>query len=157
MIFKSPEPEDYLLYKRFLSDGDMSCENSFLNAYMWKEQYNYQYSFFDKNTLITRIFDGNKYLYFLPSGSSFFEAVDTIIDEHKENVIFYSGEGGKLDKFLDRYGDKFDLKPVEDNFEYIYKSSDLALLAGKKYHQKRNHISAFSRKYTWGRISFTTP
>ena len=40
---------------------------------------------------------------------------------------------------------------VEDRYrsDYIYNSQDLMLLAGKKYHGKRNHISRFERLYTW--------
>lgn len=36
-----------------------------------------------------------------------------------------------------------------DLFDYVYLSSDLAELGGRKYHQKRNHISAFTSAYPY--------
>jgi hypothetical protein len=35
-----------------------------------------------------------------------------------------------------------------DNFDYLYLRKDLACLAGKKYHKKRNLVSAFLKSYT---------
>ena len=34
-----------------------------------------------------------------------------------------------------------------DNFEYIYKTSDLINLPGKSLRQKKNHVNAFRRDY----------
>jgi hypothetical protein len=34
-----------------------------------------------------------------------------------------------------------------DNFDYLYLRNDLAALAGKKYHKKRNLVSAFLKSY----------
>ena len=33
--------------------------------------------------------------------------------------------------------------------DYIYRSSDLITLAGRKYHGKRNHLARFTRTYQW--------
>ncbi|MCL2446112.1 MAG: phosphatidylglycerol lysyltransferase domain-containing protein [Oscillospiraceae bacterium] len=35
---------------------------------------------------------------------------------------------------------------AQDDFDYIYAQRDLAELAGKKYHQKRNHTARFARE-----------
>ena len=35
---------------------------------------------------------------------------------------------------------------AQDDFDYIYRQTDLAELAGKKYHQKRNHVARFMRE-----------
>ena len=52
----------------------------------------------------------------------------------------------KLEKV---YPKKFDFITRRDKFEYIYKSSDLTNLKGKKYHSKRNHIAKFEKAYEW--------
>lgn len=37
--------------------------------------------------------------------------------------------------------------PVAAHFDYVYRSQDLIQLAGRKYHDKRNHINKFCRSY----------
>lgn len=39
--------------------------------------------------------------------------------------------------------------PSPGDADYIYNQADLALLAGKKYHGKRNHVAGFSKQYAW--------
>lgn len=39
--------------------------------------------------------------------------------------------------------------PNRDLFDYVYLSSDLTELGGRKYHQKRNHISSFTSSYPY--------
>lgn len=41
------------------------------------------------------------------------------------------------------YGDRIEVEYNRDGSDYIYNSSDLIELAGKKYHGKRNHIKRF--------------
>ena len=36
-----------------------------------------------------------------------------------------------------------------DNFDYLYLRKDLAQLAGKQYHKKRNHVNAFVNTYNF--------
>jgi hypothetical protein len=44
---------------------------------------------------------------------------------------------------------KFDFTEDRNNFDYIYNSSDLAELSGKKYHSKRNHLTRFRALGDW--------
>lgn len=41
----------------------------------------------------------------------------------------------------------FAVLPDRNNFDYLYHSNDLATLAGKKLHKKRNHVNAFLKHY----------
>ena len=77
--------------------------------------------------------------------------MNLIFDYCKETGIkpdFWTSKGKRLDLFLSKYK-SYELIPERDNFDYIYKREALAYLSGKKYHSKRNHISAFSKKYNW--------
>ncbi len=44
---------------------------------------------------------------------------------------------------------KFKFNKVRDTFDYVYNSTDLIELKGKKYQPKRNHISFFKRNFNW--------
>ena len=68
---------------------------------------------------------------------------------YPKKPIFFAQEGERLDYFLEHYGQKYLLNAYREDFDYIYLSEDLSKLKGKKYQSKRNHISAFSRKYDW--------
>ena len=62
---------------------------------------------------------------------------------------FYAQEGARLDEFKRLFGNDYIFCEYRDAFDYIYSREDLATLKGKKYHSKRNHISAFSKQYNW--------
>lgn len=53
------------------------------------------------------------------------------------------------------YGESVQITNDEGSNDYVYLTSDLIELPGKKYHQKRNHISAFYKMYpyTYERIT----
>ena len=105
----------------------------------------------DEKTLFfkSRSEDGG-YVFSLPYGDIDY-GMSLIFDYCKETGIkpnIWTSKGKRLDLFLQKYTN-YEIIPERDNFDYIYKREDLALLAGKKYHSKRNHISAFSKKYNW--------
>ncbi len=148
MIFTEPNEKDFQKYKPLLFSGEMTCENSFLNAILWEKLYNYEYCL-QNNSLIMRLSDGEERVYFLPLGDNFENSVKEIIEEENGHPLFCVSDGERFEKFKGLMGDNLSYLPIPENFEYIYKRSDLAELVGKKYHQKRNHISSFSRKYDW--------
>lgn len=41
----------------------------------------------------------------------------------------------------------YEIMPDRDNWEYIYKTSDLITLPGKKFRMKKNHLNGFLRQY----------
>ncbi len=148
MIFTEPNVKDFQKYKPLLSCDEMTCENSYLNTIIWKNLYNYEYCY-QENSLIIRLSDGEDHIYFLPLGDNFYEKIKEIIEEENGHPIFCVSEGERFERFKSAFLDDFEYLPISENFEYIYNRNDLAELTGKKYHQKRNHISAFSRKYNW--------
>lgn len=148
MQFFEPKETEYLKYKKYLSNNETTCENSYLNAIIWKDYYNYRYSLCG-DSLVIRLSEGKNNIYFLPLGNDFQLAFDEILKAENGHPVFCVSEGERLDKFLHFYKGKYGLKPIPENFEYIYSKEALFNLSGKKYHQKRNHLSAFSRKYSW--------
>ncbi len=67
--------------------------------------------------------------------------------ENKNNpVVFYSICEPFVDMFK-KYCPEFELTLMRDAWDYIYNSSDLITLKGKKYHAKRNFINRLKLNY----------
>lgn len=122
-----------------------------LNVYLWRNESNIKMTVLD-DTLIKAYFsdDGTILSYCMPVGKNVKNAVVEIFKDAYErgtypNFVLLTVEQKKA---LDRlYPDKFIYKPTPEYQDYIYRSSDLAQLSGRKFHSKRNHISRFYSKY----------
>lgn len=154
--FKDIKINDYEILKEYLSnDNELSCENSFANLYLWHGNIPNQYDIVGNN-LIIKTQDYDKIMFRIPLGSNIKLAMESIY-KHFNNRFpdFYGYEGAAFDNFLSEYGENFIIEESSNDFEYLYLSKDLIELSGKKYHSKRNHISAFSKKYNWRYESIT--
>ena len=149
--FKTPVLTDYKKFAQFFFDeGEFSCEMNFISIYKWKAIYENKFYLDDKTLFFKSLSDDDGYVFSLPYGDLEY-GMNLIFDYCKEMGIkpnIWTSKGKRLDAFLKKYND-YEIVPERDNFDYIYKREDLANLSGKKYHSKRNHISAFSKKYNW--------
>lgn len=150
--FKSPKLTDYKKFAPFFFDeGELSCEMNFISIYVWKRVYENKF-YMDDKTLIFRSItdDGKGYVFSLPYGD-FNYGMSLIFEYCKSEGIrpdLWTSKGKRLEQFLQKYN-CYEIIPERDNFDYIYLRENLATLSGKKYHSKRNHISAFSKNYNW--------
>lgn len=150
MEFKKVELEDIKLYKKYFADiKEISCENAFVNLLVWQCAYNNMIAE-DNGQLFIKSGKIGRESYRLPIGGDLSEGIKKI-EQYKgdSDVRFWAQQGPRLEEFLAAFGDKYEITPNRDAFDYIYLREDLANLSGKKYHGKRNHISAFSKKYDW--------
>ncbi len=149
--FKSPKLSDYEKFAPFFFDeGELSCEMNFISIYVWKRVYENKFYLDDKTLIFRSIDEDGNYMFSLPYGDLKY-GMNLIFDYCKRNGIIpnlWTSRGKRLDLFRELYS-SFEFIAQRDNFDYIYNRKDLAELAGKKYHSKRNHISAFSKKYNW--------
>lgn len=149
--FKSPKLSDYEKFAPFFFDeGELSCEMNFISIYVWKRVYENKFYLDDKTLIFRSIDEDGNYMFSLPYGDLKY-GMNLIFDYCKRSGIIpnlWTSRGKRLDLFREHYS-SFEFIAQRDNFDYIYNRKDLAELAGKKYHSKRNHISAFSKKYNW--------
>ncbi len=132
--------------------GFMGCEYSFANNMAWRRL---------NDSLICRYKD----FYILKSETenfmSFtFPAGEGDYEELFKALVNYSRNSGKktvitgitsvgIEILKSIYGSKIKFELCKDYSDYIYLSSDLIELKGKKYHKKRNHLAKIDR-YNWG-------
>lgn len=141
---------DYEKVSPFLSsNAEYTCENTFVNLFVWGKHYKNQYKLFDDCFLIYSIID-NDLLFRLPFTENFENGFNKILELNDGKLPkIWSPEGALFDKFKSLYSDKYTFLEERNGFDYIYNAKDLAELSGKKYHSKRNHISSFSKRYNW--------
>ena len=151
--FKEPNISDYSYLNSFLApfnNESFSCEANPITLFMWKGLYHQRVAVFDDMLFISLGEEQNIFL--LPFATDMQKAVNTLknhTDKKGVPLMFLGSEGARLNLFKEHFENDFSFEESRDDFEYVYLSEKLINLNGKKYHSKRNHISAFSRTYNW--------
>lgn len=125
------------------ASGRRTCEYSFTTAYMWSRHYGVQVARWGEIPL----FRGAQ-SYLLPVGEGWREAV-MYLYETARPLRFHSVDEEGLQALQTLFPGRVHATESEDDFDYLYRTEDLATLPGKAYHGKKNHISAFSRAHDW--------
>ncbi len=152
LMFLQPQIEDYDRIKNMLSDsGELSCTLSFGTLMTWRDYCQYEIATYN-GSLFIKMTDRGIQSFSLPIGGNFEEAMQALIEHTQEKNIdlrLWTFEGKAFEKFCALYKDDFVFEESRDLFEYIYSREKLAELSNKKYHAKRNHISAFAKMHNW--------
>ncbi len=147
--FKNIEINDIEIYKEFMINSDeLSCENAFVNLLVWQSAYNNMLAVKDDILFIKSGKKGNE-SFRLPNGQDLEKGIFLLREYLGCEPVFWAQEGSGLEKFRNTVGRSYTFYENRDASDYIYLQSDLANLSGKKYHSKRNHISAFSKSFDW--------
>lgn len=151
--FKKPELEDKNWVKKAMENsGEMGCDYCFGNLYVWSAYYNNTIACYDGLFLSKDSTDSADY-YLYPCGEGNKKgAVEELIRIHKQDgkdLEMYCLTPEKVRELDSMFPDKFEFSEQRDYFDYIYLSSDLINLSGRKYHSKRNHISFFKNNFDW--------
>lgn len=127
----------------------MGCEYSFSNNMAWKRLGDSQIAFY-KDFYICCAFRTEDGIprFILPSGSGDYREVIgemKAFAEHSGKPLRLGGITEESLKMLcELFPDSFTTQTDEGDWDYIYDSSDLIELPGRKYHAKRNHLARFN-------------
>lgn len=149
MEFKKITLDDKEKLIPFLTAADeLTCELSFVNLLLWQPLYNNCYCIED-GILYLKSYSDDLVTYSLPFGD-IKTGMQKIVEFSKNPYpVIWAQDGPRFQQFKALYGKYYDIYESRNEFDYIYNSSDLINLSGKKYHSKRNHISAFSKQFDW--------
>ena len=151
--FKLIEKNDINYFKQFYDYSEaFGCDVNLLNAYLWRNEYNIKFTVFE-DTLIKAYFkdDGTVWGYCMPTGKNVKQALVQILTDAQQRgqkahiVMLTNAQRAMLES---TFPSAFEYVRSPENQDYIYLTKDLVMLAGKKFHAKRNHISKFYRTYT---------
>ncbi|MBQ9376146.1 MAG: DUF2156 domain-containing protein [Ruminococcus sp.] len=152
--FREIQLSDKSWIEKCLKTSDyQGCEYSFANNLAWRRL---------NDTLICQhdglylscSFSDNKPYFTFPAGAGYddesikryVKLISELKDyaKSKDAPLVISSVNSKHLKWIqDYYGDSITVAQNRDSFDYIYKTSELILLSGKRFHGKRNHIKRF--------------
>lgn len=127
-----------------------SCEFTTANLLMWADMYETAFAVID-DELYIRYKERCGYFFALFGGGNVIEKINKINEyciQHNMAPRISCNED-EIAEAYESLTENYDIFKSESSAEYIYLTEDLATLKGKKYHAKRNHISAFDRQYNW--------
>lgn len=135
-----------------------SCEYSFGNNYIWGKVYDLKIAKINE-FYIAALEESNGISFQYPAGKGDVKPViEELIEYCKQRSIQFMLHGITTDakENLEKiFPNKFAYENDPGYADYIYNRDDLALLGGKKYHGKRNHIKRF-KDNNWSFEKITT-
>ncbi len=158
--FRAPQPEDIEWVKPVLfQTRRMGSECCFGNLFAWQARYHTEIARLG-DTFIARFGGEGCKKYFVPQGlEALRERLPLLRKDAKQlgcPMILHGLMKEEVPLYEAAYPGIFRYDTNRENCDYIYRREDLSALAGKKYHQKRNHIARFLRDNSW-QLEMITP
>lgn len=142
--FKPVELEDQGFFKQYFEKfPPRICEFNFGNIFNWRH--------FD-HPKFTLIHDNLCLLFEPPIEPAFFlpPVGENKIEETIKTCLDYSPRLSRApEDFVKKHGGKYKVELDRNNCDYVYLSSDLINLKGKKYDGKRNRIRKFTKHHPY--------
>lgn len=149
--FKCPELSDRQWVSELLArEGSRACEHNFANIYLWAAAYPQKIARAGDRLLVQMIGDSSLcHLFPLGSGplGPALDAVKADADAHGVPLTLICLTAEQKARLEAEFPGRFVFEVDRDGFDYLYTVDQLADLAGKKLHAKRNHISRFCDRF----------
>lgn len=144
------------LHPRLSLLPDGVSEYTFAGLYLFRATYDYRVGAVDENKILIHGIKNGTSFFMLPCGVPDDDALLLELFEcygYLKNLPESLVES-RRERF-ERIG--FTVTEDRDNFDYLYLRQDLAELAGKKFHKKRNHVNAFVNTYEYRESKLREP
>lgn len=151
-ILKEIDISDKQLFDSYTSDIKVSFYN-FSNIYMWRNVMNYRYTIIDGALCVFACYRNEAPFMFFPLGTNEIISMMQKVTEETGFPIMIRPLNEQMAEYMSVLYSKAELNFRRDLADYIYNTSDLANLSGKKFHKKRNHVNKFLKTYNYDYIT----
>ncbi len=151
--FKKIEMEDKPVIDRYLKlKPHRSCELIFANIYLWSRYYPTEFAVVEDALVFRSFVESDGMSITFPAGEKAqvkraLEAMFAYFREKNMAIRMHLVQEGEFALLEQWYPGRFTIEYDRDAADYVYESEQLATLAGKKLHGKRNHINNFKKLY----------
>lgn len=130
------------------------CDYTFGNLFIWKDMYRQQVAEAGGMLCVRSRRPGTgEYLYLFPAGDGdLCEAIRFMRQDAAKLEAPFLLRGfakAEADRLKAAFPGEFLMESIRAEWDYLYLVEDLAQLAGKRYHGKRNHIARFEGSGEW--------
>jgi len=140
-----------VLHPRLSLTFDGVSEFTFSGLYLFKNKYNYRISRNSEEggfiiSGVQTLAEGEKKTFFMtPCAAPQPDILDSLFKTHDYWKNISETVLSPVREDLEKRG--IIVSEDRDNFDYLYSRKDLAELAGKKFHKKKNHVNNFKSAY----------
>lgn len=153
--FREPTLSDRAYYRSAFGANENS-KYSFAQTFAWRKAYHIEVCVREQGLLFTSQFGEDPYGLVAPLEFDPRVPIAPLVEDMLEHFrrlgkpFFLKYVCPQVREKLEReMPERFVFLPARDDFEYVYNTSDLIALSGKKYHGKRNHINAFTHAHPY--------
>lgn len=150
-IFKRPELSDRQWAAELLArENSRACEHNFASIYLWAAAYPQKIARVG-DRLVVEMIGGSGLSHLFPMGSGplapALEAAKADAAAHGVPLTLICLTAEQKARLEAEFPGRFVFTEDRDGYDYLYAVDQLADLAGKKLHAKRNHISRFCDRF----------
>ena len=145
------------IFESFGENSEGIAMYGFASLFFWKEYYRTSYAIIKGNLIAKGKSDKGNCVVYFPRGlkGDVKEVIEALRSDCCGRLKLHPLTEAVAEAIHGAYPDS-KLTLCEGKCEYVYERSDLALLGGKRYHAKRNHIAKFDKSYV-GEYTEITP
>lgn len=135
-----------VLHPLFQQIAEGVSEFTFANLYLFRRTHQYSFSMLSDGTVVILGRDNTVSFFMLPLGLPQQPLLERLFSDH----LLMKSATVQQAEHLRALG--YPVREDRDNFDYLYQRQDLAELAGRNYHKKRNLIKTFVKSYPYSAL-----
>ena len=131
-----------------LPSGRRNCNYTFANLVGWQFWYYTEVCVLENTVVLRYTFDGQRAYMVCTSEALSLELIEALLDDSNGDLTLIGLEDSQVEQ-LSTLNSKLstNVEPLRDQYDYIYRRTDLATLHGRHLDAKRNHIHRFRAEH----------
>ena len=131
-----------------LPSGRRNCNYTFANLVGWQFWYNTEVCVLENAVVLRYTFDGQRAYMVCTSEALSLELIEALLDDSNGDLTLIGLEDSQVAQCT-MVNEQWSIssESVRDQYDYIYRRTDLATLHGKHLDAKRNHINRFRAEH----------
>ena len=127
-----------------LPSGRRNCNYTFANLVGWKFLFGTEVCVLENAVVLRYTFEGQRAYMVCTAEALSLELIEALFDDSNGDLTLMGLEDSQVAQIS---GFSISVEPVRDQYDYIYRRTNLATLNGKHLDAKRNHINRFRAEH----------